>query len=393
MKCSYYINNCNLCESSSKCILCDENFIFINDDFKTCINKSEIPIDSYYTDNNITYYSCELKQYKSNIKCFVNKTKKDIKFEILQAQIIKKKLVVFMIISLAFPKELSLIAKISKYNTNTRRNLQTKEEEVILKTSDDSDGSSNKLIKFESEQEIINQNQENIQIKEIAFNNNDKNTSSISKHNNCQINLPKNTDFLDTGKVKSFIEEKSIPDYSKMKQDNSNINNIEYLYINNINGCNVELKSGNSNDDILNNNINITFIEKSNKLIEVSAICSILEEKNGVIPCKINQNVNNTFYINSDPINDNDKYIIISSSNKDINTYKIECLINIREKKIPKTLIIIISACSLFAFILITVVTLCIIKIKKNNNENQKYEVQKPIENKPDDNSKDIIIK
>ena len=393
MKCSYYINNCNLCESSSKCILCDVNFIFIHDDFKNCINKSEIPIDSYYTDNNIVYYSCDIKQYKSNIKCFINKTRKDIKFEILQAQIIEKKLVIFMIIYVAFPKEITLIAKISKYDTNVKRNLQEKEEEVILKTSDDSDGSSNKLIKFELEQEIISQNQENIQIKEISFNNNDETTSTISKHNNCQIKLPKNTDFLDTGKVKTFIEEKSIPDYSKIKQDNSNINSIEYLYINNINGCNIELKSGNSNDTILNNNINITFIEKSSKLNEVSAICSILEEKDGVIPCKINQNANNIYFINSEPINDNDKYIIISPSNKDINNYKIECLIN-NEKKISKTLII---ACSLFAFIIITIITIYLIKIKKVNNENKKYIGEKPDKNKIDDNrndnSKDIVIK
>jgi len=393
MKCSFYMNNCNLCESSSKCILCDENFIFINDDFKNCINKSEIPIDFYYTDNNITYYSCDVKQYKSNIKCFVNKTRKDIKFEILQAQIIKKKLVIFMVISLAFPKELSLITKISKYNANTRRNLQKKEEEIILKTSDDSDGSSNKLIKFESEQEIISQSQENIQIKEIAFNNDDETTSAISKHNNCQINLPKNTDFLDTGKVKTFIEEKSIPDYSKIKQDNSNINSIEYLYINNINGCNIELKSGNSYDTILNNSINITFIEKSNKLNEVSAICSISEEKDGVIPCKINRNANNIYFINSEPINDNDKCIIISSTNKDINNYKIECLIN-NEKKISKTLII---TCSLFAFIIIIVITICLIKIKKVNNKNKKYIGEKPDKNKIDDNSndnsKDFVIK
>jgi hypothetical protein len=99
MKCSHYMQNCNLCESSSKCILCDKNFVFINDDFKNCIDKSEISLDYYYTDDNITYYSCDVKKYKSNIKCFINKKKKDIKFEVLQAQIIKNKLVIFMVIS------------------------------------------------------------------------------------------------------------------------------------------------------------------------------------------------------------------------------------------------------------------------------------------------------
>ena len=391
MKCSYYMKNCYLCESSSKCILCDEDFIFINDDFKNCINKSQISIDSYYTDDNKTFYSCDVQKYKSNIKCFINKIRKDIQFEILQAQIINKKLVCYMVISSAFPKELSLKAKINKYKASTRRNLQENAQEVILTTSEDSDGSSNKLIKFESKEDIISQNQENIQIKEITFNSDDETTSSISKNNNCKINLPSNTDFLDTGKVKSYIDENAIPYYSKIKQDSRNTNNIVYLYIDNIDGCSIKLKSENKNTYILNNNINIKFIESSSKLNGVSADCSTLEQKDGVIPCKINQNANNTYYINSEPINDNDKYIIISSSNKDISNYKIECLIN-NKKKMSKTLIIIIAACSLFVVIIIVVVIICIIKNKKGNNENQNKTGEKPVKNR-NDSSKDIILK
>ena len=116
-----------------------------------------------------------------------------------------------------------------------------------------------------------------------------------------------------------------------------------------------------------------------------------MEQKDGVIPCKINQNANNTYYINSEPINDNDKYIIISSSNKDISNYKIECLIN-NKKKMSKTLIIIIAACSLFVVIIIVVVIICIIKNKKGNNENQNKTGEKPVKNR-NDSSKDIILK
>ena len=391
MKCSFYMENCNLCESSSKCILCDENFIFINDDFKNCIDKSKISLDSYYTDDNKTYYSCDVKQYKSNIKCFINKTRKDIQFEILQVQIINKKLVCFIVISSAFPKELSLKTKINKYKGNTRRNLQENEEEVILTTSDDSDGSSNKLIKFESKQNVASQNQENIQIKEIKFNNDDKTTSSVYDNNDCKIILPENKDFLDTGKVKKYIEEKSIPDYSKIKQDSSNINSIVYLYIDNIKGCSIELKSENKNEIILNNNINIKFIESNSKISEINVDCSTLEQKDGVIPCKIKENVNNTYYINSEPINDNNKYIIVSSSNKDISTYKLECLIN-KKKKISKTLIIIIAACCIFIAIIIIIIVLCICRNKKGDNENPKYKEEKQGNNK-NDSSKDIIIK
>jgi hypothetical protein len=306
-------------------------------------------------------------------------------------QTINKKLVCFIVISSAFPKELSLKTKINKYKGNTRRNLQENEEEVILTTSDDSDGSSNKLIKFESKQIIASQNQENIQIKEITFNKDDLTTSSVYDNNNCKIILPENKDFLDTGKVKKYIEEKSIPDYSKIKQDSSSTNSIIYLYIDNINGCNIELKSENKNEIILNNNINIKFIESSNKLSEVSVDCFPLEEKDGVIPCKIKENVNNTYYINSEPINDNNKYIIVSSSNKDKSTYKLECSIN-SKKKISKTLIIIIAACCIVIVIIIIVITICIIRNKKENNENPKYKGEKPNKN-VDDSSKDIIIK
>ena len=233
--------------------------------------------------------------------------------------------------------------------------------------------------------------QENLQIKDISFNNDDKTTSSVYENNNCTINLPKNTNFLDTGKVKSYIEEKSIPDYSKIKQDNSNINSIIYLYIDNINGCDIELKSENKNGYNLKNSINIKFIESNNKLNEVSADCYSLEQKDGVISCKIKQDASNIYYINSEPINDKNKYIIVTSSDKDINTYKIECLIN-NKKKISKTLIIIISVFSLFAVIIIVVVTIWIIKKKKGNNENQNYKREKSDRNR-NDSSKDIIIK
>ena len=389
------MKNCYLCESSSKCILCDEDFIFIKNDFKNCIDKSQISLDSYFTNDNKTYYSCDDIQYKSNIKCFINKTRKNSHFEILQAQIINKKLVCFMLTSSAFPKELSLKAKINKYEESARRNLQEKEE-IILITSDDSNGNSRKLIKFESENKIINeiisQDQENLQIKEISFNNDNKITSSVYENNNCTIKLPKNTNFLDTGKVKSYIEEKSIPDYSKIKQDDSNIN-IAYLYINNINGCVIELKSENESYYNLNNVISIRLIESSSKLSEVSAGCSTWEQKDGVISCKINQDTSNTYYINSEPINDKDKYIIVSSSNKDISNYKIECLINTNnKKKMSKTLIKVIIICPLFAIIIIAFIVRWIIKNKKRNNENQNNKGEKQDRNR-NDSSKDIIFK
>lgn len=47
---------------------------------------------------------------------------------------------------------------------------------------------------------------------------------------------------MNTGKAKNYNEEKSMPDYSKIKQDNNKIKSITYLYIGNISGWNIELK-------------------------------------------------------------------------------------------------------------------------------------------------------
>ena len=55
MKCSRHINNCLLC-NISQCLLCEQNYIFINDNFNDCISKSSIDINNYCTYNNITYY-------------------------------------------------------------------------------------------------------------------------------------------------------------------------------------------------------------------------------------------------------------------------------------------------------------------------------------------------
>ena len=68
LKCSNLINNCYTC-NSSQCLTCQEDFIFINDNFSECISIFSIDLNEYITENNITYYSCKDDKYKNTLKC------------------------------------------------------------------------------------------------------------------------------------------------------------------------------------------------------------------------------------------------------------------------------------------------------------------------------------
>ena len=66
--CSNLFNNCYTC-NLSQCLTCQEGFIFINDNYSICISISSIYLDEYYTNDNITFYSCKVEKYKNNSKC------------------------------------------------------------------------------------------------------------------------------------------------------------------------------------------------------------------------------------------------------------------------------------------------------------------------------------
>jgi len=68
IKCSNLIDNCNLC-NNTQCLKCDEEYIFIDDNFNNCILKSSINLSLYYTNDEIIYYSCTNEKYKDNPKC------------------------------------------------------------------------------------------------------------------------------------------------------------------------------------------------------------------------------------------------------------------------------------------------------------------------------------
>ena len=70
-KCSNSIIHCNECENAEKCIKCESDFYFINNETIKCYNFNEIlPINEYYLDeNNLSYYSCNDTKFNSIKNC------------------------------------------------------------------------------------------------------------------------------------------------------------------------------------------------------------------------------------------------------------------------------------------------------------------------------------
>ena len=68
IKCENKYSNCDLCDDN-KCLKCKEEYIFINEDYSKCILKSSIDLNSYFTHDSITYYSCDDERYKNDEEC------------------------------------------------------------------------------------------------------------------------------------------------------------------------------------------------------------------------------------------------------------------------------------------------------------------------------------
>ena len=68
IKCESKFDNCNSC-NNNKCLNCKEGFIFINEDYLKCFLKSSIDLDNYFTNDNIVYYSCADEKYKNREEC------------------------------------------------------------------------------------------------------------------------------------------------------------------------------------------------------------------------------------------------------------------------------------------------------------------------------------
>ena len=269
LKCSYYIDNCYSCDYNNGCNYCKSGYALINDDYMNCIDKSRISSKTYFSENGIMYYSCDEQKYKNNLQCFSLVPKQTISLSFLQIQKIKYKLYCYMMTHSPLPKDFSLNIKLNIYNSKNTRILE-ESKDVIFTTNDDSDGSSNKIITFISDNisNDLKDNNVNIKIEEIKFNGNNPTTKTVVDNNICSLKFDKNSDFSDTGKVNSMIQAKKIPDLSKSQQIE-----IVSLNIDKIEGCEFNL---NSEEPVsfTNKNLELELVESKNNSNIVKARCN-----------------------------------------------------------------------------------------------------------------------
>ena len=363
IKCSNSISNCLKCNSSQRCDLCQNDFIFLNDNFKRCYNKSATNLSKYFTKDNLTYYSCEVDIYKNNPECFTKNPNQIIILVFLQAQMINQTLYCFMLTHSPLPKNFSIKLKIQRYNL-TVRNLQGQgteevEEEIILTTNDDSNGIKNNIISFSSDK-IFHEN-EHAQIKELNYSKDDTGiTHDVVENNHVSIIFDNSSELANSGEVSKLIKEGKLTGFTGNDDEIENNGLIIDLNLDNIDGCKFDLNSG---DGSLNSsdNYNFELAEYNNKENIINAQCS--NSKNNMINCKINQDVDSEFYFY--------KYFIISKSGKHIilpngeeNKFKLLCQNNKR-----KNIIIIIAICLIIFVIIIILISTRFCCGKNTKNE------------------------
>ena len=67
-KCSDNIENCKNCTSGDKCIQCLQNYYFLNDNYKKCVDIRTIDNDEYYKVDPYNYHQCSWK-FRNCKKC------------------------------------------------------------------------------------------------------------------------------------------------------------------------------------------------------------------------------------------------------------------------------------------------------------------------------------
>ena len=189
LKGSSYIDNCYSCDYSNGCKYCNSGFALINDDYKKCINKSEISLSTYFNKNEIMFYSCNEAKYKSNIKFFLLISNQNIILILVQIQIINYKLYCYMLTHSPLPKMFSLKLKINIYSSKDIRNLE-ESKNITFTSNDESDGSIYKIITFISDNDMNNKIKDintNIKVEDIYFNNDNPITKTVMEKNICSL--------------------------------------------------------------------------------------------------------------------------------------------------------------------------------------------------------------
>lgn len=378
LTCTSYIPNCLSCTFKG-CYECKKGYIMLNDNPKTCYEKEKIDLSNYFTEDNKTYYSCNDYRFKNNVKCFSIIPRQNIILTFVQVQIVNSRLACYMITHSALPKDFSLKLKINILTAKSSRNLEDAEEkEIILTTQDETNGSTNSIVGFYSEQMFENEDEE-IKVNQINFNSGNSVTQTVLSKNNCSLQFDSSSLLVNTKKVKEMINAKKIPDCSQVQPDNI----IEFT-IEDIDGCEFNLFSKtptNFSDTILN--LNLKEYDNENEVI--ISQCDTKKKNIKTIKCKVYNNTDNDYTFKDSVISESSKFITLSSEEE---KFHISCLKNKSNSK-KKLIIIIAVCCAVIILAVAFIVVIIIIRKKKNKNNIKESNVSLPSKS---ENNKKVII-
>ena len=354
LKCSYFVQNCLKCDYPNGCTQCNSGFIFTNDDYKTCYDKSKMSLSNHYTDDGKMYYSCDIPKYKNDIRCFLMETKQSIILTFLQIQKINNKLYCYMMTHSPLPKNFQLQLTVDIYSSKKTKNLEESEKRVInFIINEGADGTANKVITFTSNTELNEDEniEQNALIEDMQFNNDDERTKSIVENNNCILKFNKNSELADTGKVESLIKSKKAVDLSNPRVGLIN------LSADKIEGCEFNLKSE-SPASFTNDDLELELVSSEDAEEKIKAKCNTKNDDIKSIKCSIDDEADSSYSFKDDVIPDSNNFISLDNSKK----YKIHCTKNNTNK------IILIVAVTICTCGLVAVMAVVIVIIFKNKN-------------------------
>jgi hypothetical protein len=318
IKCENKYSNCDSC-NDIRCLSCKNEFIFINEIYSQCTKKSLLNLDLYFTNDEITYFSCLEEKYKNREECkkildnLNPKSSNIIKTEnllleplelfIFQVQIIRKHLRIFISPSHKTEKNFHIKLPINIYKSNNKiRNLQEnayREQEVDLYLSENNEVEQGEILSLTS-------------IKE--FDESDRIVINQEKSHDCEIKVLNNDNkILDTQENKKMIENKEIIDFSEIP---STFTSNKYYIESSSKGCHFNLVSKNQIEEE-NQNIILNFIEKNNENKKISAKCILSKENKNNIPCSLNEDIVNKKYNLDSYVGSNENGVFYLIQDKD----------------------------------------------------------------------------
>ena len=327
IKCSQKVNNCSIC-NSSQCLLCEDGYIFTNNNFNKCLLKSSINLSNYFTEDNITYFSCEDGKYKSNPKCIIKTdeilttelftedefTEKEddskelniynFTIAILQAKIESNNLLLYIYFDSKIPENIFAYVTLSVSKKRLLRYLE--EKEIIIKAVPNADND-NQIYEFSSDLKDYNINEgDNIQIKDIKLEEN-------GGKNNYYVAYPNDLDSINKGIYTNENEEIDFSEISKKKDYNIKIYKVESI----TKGCDFNIRIDQKiSTKNYNYNFSLIFEEINNNKNSINANCTLSSKNNNEITCHLNKEVNNAYYLKDYIYYDNNELYTIIPNNK-----------------------------------------------------------------------------